>query len=116
MKSIVCVRVGVGINAVKHKLKCHSKGKRRKSPSRKSLFLHKGRTKTKECLFCGGIHAMERKLCPAIGIKCIESVVKMDTLLSNGVLRLKGRKSTQSKKSSKFTVCVDKINLLFLSL
>lgn len=47
------------------------KGKRGKTPPRKppsskglpSKFL-------KECLFCGGNHPLERKLCPAAGQKC----------------------------------------------
>ena len=59
---------------------------------------------------------MKRKLCPALN-QNVESVVKMDTLLSNVVLSLKGRKSTQlKKKSSTSTVSVDRIKLLFLSL
>lgn len=36
---------------------------RRKPPS-------KDPPKIKECLFCGGTHALERKLCPASGQKC----------------------------------------------
>ena len=52
------------INAVRQKWKPkRGKGSDRKPPS-------KVPPKLKECLFCGGTHALERKLCPASGQKC----------------------------------------------
>ena len=52
------------INAVGQSSKPkRGKGSRRKPPS-------KAPSKIKECLFCGGTHALERKLCPASGQKC----------------------------------------------
>ena len=52
------------INAVGQR----SKPKRGKVPRRKPPS--KDPPKIKECLFCGGTHALERKLCPASGQKC----------------------------------------------
>ncbi|KAL9963770.1 hypothetical protein ACROYT_G027310 [Oculina patagonica] len=46
------------------------KNKRRKTPPPKLPSPNKGPPKLKECLFCGGKHALERKLCPASGQKC----------------------------------------------
>ena len=52
------------INAVGQR----SKSKRGKKSHRKPPT--KDPPKIKECLFCGGTHALERKLCPASGQKC----------------------------------------------
>ena len=52
------------INAVERK----SKSKRGKRSHHKPPT--KEPPKIKECLFCGGTHALERKLCPASGQKC----------------------------------------------
>ena len=52
------------INAVRQKWKPkRRKGSDRKPPS-------KVPPKLEECVFCGGTHALERKLCPASGQKC----------------------------------------------
>ena len=56
------------INRVSHKPPF--KNKRRKTPPPKLPSPNKGPPKLKECLFCGGKHALERKLCPASGQKC----------------------------------------------
>ena len=57
------------INALKHSSKSQGKGKRGKTPTR-NLPPNKGHPKPKECLFCGGNHPLERRLCAASGQKC----------------------------------------------
>ena len=56
------------INRVSHKPPF--KNKRLETPTPKFPSPNKGPPKLKECLFCGGKHALERKLCPASGQKC----------------------------------------------
>ena len=57
------------VNAVKHKPRPQRKSEKGKLP--KSFTRNPSSySKLKECLFWGGKHALDRKLCPASGQKC----------------------------------------------
>ena len=57
------------VNAVKHKPKPQKESEKRKLP-KSSTRNPSSNSKLKECLFCGGKHALDRKLCPASGQTC----------------------------------------------
>ena len=67
------------INAVKHKPRPQRKSEKGKLP--KSCTRNpSSNSKLKECLFCSGKHALDRKLCPASGQKCKKIMWKSWTL------------------------------------
>ena len=57
------------VNAVKHKPKPQRKSEKGKLP-KSSTRNRSSNSKLKEFLFCGGNHALDRKLCPASGQTC----------------------------------------------